>query len=83
MPENRLNDTESIDHYSLYLDQNLSKGVNSRTVINHLSEIHRVIFNYCDARDNVSRAQRLGVCDVLHTPQTLLDMALMSVMGDG
>jgi hypothetical protein len=80
---NQLKDRESIDQFYLYLDQNMHKGINSCAVVNQLSAIHRVLFNYCQVDKAISRAQRLGVCDIHYTPQLLLDAALKAVMNDG
>ncbi|WP_372880537.1 hypothetical protein [Psychromonas sp.] len=75
----KLDSSTSIDQFYAYLDKKIYKGVNSLNVVNHLSEIHRVIFNYCDVNNNSSRAVRLGVCDAVYTPLQLLDSALSTV----
>ena len=76
----KLKNAASIDLFYAYLDKKMYKGINSLGVIDHLSEIHRVIFNYCDLTNNTSRATLLGLSDTIYTPQTLLDSALAAIM---
>ncbi|MFT6928151.1 MAG: hypothetical protein ACJAZP_003801 [Psychromonas sp.] len=79
-PHLKLTDTSSIDLFSAYLDDNLNKEINSLNVINNLSEIHRIIFNYCELKNNSSRATLLKITDTIYTPQSLLDAALKNIM---
>ncbi|MGB5444526.1 MAG: hypothetical protein WBM99_03380, partial [Psychromonas sp.] len=76
----KLPDSDSIDLFYAYLDNNMYKGINSLSVLNHLSEIHRVIFNYCDLKNSSTRAMQVGLCDSVYTPLQLLDTALATVM---
>ena len=76
----KLGDTSSIGLFYSYLDSHLNKGINSINVIDNLSEIHRTIFNYCELKNNTSRAKLLKVTDIIYTPQSLLDAALKTIM---
>jgi len=76
----KLTDTSSIELFYAYLDGNLNKGINSLNVIDNLSEIHRIIFNYCALKNNTSRAKSLKVTDTIYTPESLLDAALKTIM---
>ena len=58
----------------------MNKGVNSINVIDNLSEIHRVIFNYCDLKNEKTRANYFAVSDKIYTPESLLDDALKMIM---
>ena len=75
-----LTDTSSIKLFYAYLDDNLNKGINSINVIDNLCEIHRIIFNYCELKNNTSRAKLLKVTDTIYTPESLLDAALKTIM---
>ncbi|PKH01923.1 hypothetical protein CXF72_14680, partial [Psychromonas sp. MB-3u-54] len=72
----KLSDTSSNSVFSSYLDSHLNKGINSINVIDNLSEIHRIIFNYCELKNKTSRAKLLKATDTIYTPQSLLDAAL-------
>jgi hypothetical protein len=76
----KLGDTSSIELFYAYLDSNLNKGINSINVLEHLSEIHRTIFNYCELKNNTTRAKRLKLTESIYTPQSLLDGALKSII---
>ena len=71
---------DSANLFADYLQQHLYKSVNSMTVIDNLSEIHRTIFNYCELSDQVTRANRLAITDKVYTPETLLDEAVHLIM---
>ena len=60
----------------------MNKGVNSINVINHLSEIHRVIFNYCELQNGKTRGNSLKITDKTYSPESLLDDALKVAMTD-
>lgn len=76
----KLSDTSSIELFYSYLDTHLNKGISSINVIDNLSEIHRIIFNYCELKNNTSRAKLLKVTDTIYTPQSLLDAALKTII---
>jgi hypothetical protein len=76
----KLTDTSSIALFYSYLDTHLNKEINSINVIDNKSEIHRIIFNYCELKNNTSRAKLLKVTDTIYTPQSLLDAALKTIM---
>jgi len=76
----KLTDTSSIRLFYAYLDSHLNKGINSINVIDNLCEIHRIIFNYCELKNNTSRAKLLKVTDTIYTPESLLDAALKNIM---
>ena len=63
-----------------YLDKHMDKGVNSMNVIDNLSEIHRVIFNYCELKNGKTRANHFAVSNKVYTPESLLDDALKMIM---
>jgi transposase-like protein len=78
----RLYASEGVEHFYSYLNKHMNKGVNSRHVIDNLSEIHRVIFNYCDLINGHTRANVFIATDKIYTPASLLDEALkMTVVG--
>ena len=70
----------SVTLFYRYLDQHMNKGVNSMEVIDNLSEIHRVLFNYCDLKNEKTRANHFALSDKVYTPESLLDNALKVIM---
>lgn len=66
--------------FHCYLDKHLNKNINSLNVIDNLSEIHRVIFNYCEIKNKKTRAMILGVCEQIYTPSSLLEAAFAKIM---
>ncbi|WP_019616557.1 hypothetical protein [Psychromonas ossibalaenae] len=76
----KLHHSDSIDLFFTYIDRHMNKGVNSINVIDQLSEIHRVIFNYCDLKNNTTRAITFGVAQKSYTPESLLEDALKMIM---
>ena len=76
----KLPESDSVDLFYSYLNQHMNKGVNSINVIDNLSEIHRVIFNYCDLKNKTTRANSFGVTDKIYTSESLLDDALKMIM---
>lgn len=77
-----LRDSNSVALFYGYLNQYLNKNVNSINVIDNLLDIHRVIFNYCVAKNGVTRAQVLGVTDKVYNTDLLLDDALKAIMAE-
>lgn len=69
----------SVTLFDAYLNRHLHKGVNSMSVIDNLSEIHRVIFNYCELKRGKTRANCFSVSDKIYTPDLLLDDALKMI----
>ena len=80
--EFKLRDSHSVDLFYGYLNQYFNKRVNSINVIDNLSEIHRVIFNYCATKNGKTRAQTLGVTDKVYDTDLLLDDALNVLMAE-
>ena len=70
----------SVTLFYAYLNKHLNKGVNSISVIDNLSEIHRVLFNYCELKNGKTRANYFAVSDKIYTPESLLDDALKMIM---
>lgn len=75
-----LPDGATINLFYAYLNKSINKSINSMNVIDNLSEIHRVIFNYCELKDQRTRAQYFAVADKAYTPLSLLDDALKMIM---
>jgi len=76
----KLRASDSVELFYTYLDRQMNKGVNSISVIDNLSEIHRVIFNYCDLINSQTRANLFAVSGKVYTPESLLDDALAMIM---
>ncbi|WP_415226838.1 hypothetical protein [Psychromonas sp.] len=72
--------SNSVEQFYSYLEEHMNKGVNSISVIDNLSEIHRVIFNYCDVMDGHTRANSFALTSEIYTPESLLDDALAMIM---
>ena len=70
----------SINLFHDYLDQYMSKGLNSMMVIDNLCEIHRTLFNYCELKGQKTRANHFSLSDKVYTPESLLDDALEMIM---
>lgn len=76
----RLRAGNSVEQFYCYMDRQMNKGVNSISMIDNLSEIHRVIFNYCERINSHTRANLFSLTDKIYTPESLLEEALEMVM---
>lgn len=72
----QLNDTNHLNRYYSYLDTNLNKGLNSLNTIANFSEIHRVLFNFCEVNEGKSTAMSFALADKPFTAMALLDEAI-------
>lgn len=71
---------DSIENFYRYFDGHLNKNVNSMQVIDDLSEIFRVIYNYCEEGNKKTPACLFGAADKKYLPEQLLDAALHRIM---
>ncbi|WP_369433855.1 hypothetical protein [Psychromonas sp. MME1] len=71
---------DAADEFHHYLQRHLNDKINSLAVLDNISEIHRVIFNYCELKEGKSRANRMALCKQRYTPASLLDAALDLLM---
>ena len=74
--------TCGVEDYYRYLDKYLYKGVNSHRVIDNVSEIYRVIFNYCELKNGKTTAQRLLIDEKAYTSKSLLEEALAVITSE-
>ena len=74
--------TDGVEDFYSYLDKSLYKGVNSHRVIDNVSEIYRVIFNYCEVKNGRTTAQALLINEKAYTPKSLLEEALAVVASE-
>ncbi|WP_413693777.1 hypothetical protein [Psychromonas sp. KJ10-2] len=72
----KMTDTEQLNRYYDYLDTHLNKSLNSFNTITNLSEIHRVLFNFCYAQDDKSTAMQFGVANHIYDEMSLLSEAM-------
>ena len=72
----RLNDTEHLTRYYNYLEQNLNKSLNSFNTVTNFSEIHRVLFNFCQVHKNNTAAMSFGLIETPLTATELLNEAI-------
>jgi hypothetical protein len=78
-PSFTLEKGDAIENFYQYLNNNVNKQVNSMQVIDNISEIFRVIYNYCLPRQGQTAACLLGVSDKAYTPEQLFDLALKQI----
>lgn len=71
-----LNDTDHLNRYYTYLEQNLNKSLNSFNTIANFSEIHRVLFNFCQAHRDKTPAMSFGLIESALTATELLNEAI-------
>ncbi|MCP4323370.1 MAG: hypothetical protein GY787_16280 [Alteromonadales bacterium] len=69
----------AIDDFYSYIDKSMNKNINSEQVIDNLSEIYRVIYNYCGTESLGTKAMQLGIADKYYQPDQLLDEALYKI----
>lgn len=74
-----LTKSDAIENFYQYLNKNVNKHISSMQVIDNISEILRVIYNYCIPRDEQTAASLLGVSDKTYTPEQLFDLALKEI----
>lgn len=67
---------QAIERFYQYLNGQLNKSVNSMQVIDDLSEIYRVLYNYCENDVDQSPATLLGISTKTYQPQQLLEAAI-------
>jgi hypothetical protein len=77
-----LNRGDMIEKYANYLDKHINKNINSMQVIDNISEIYRVLYNYCESENGQSAASLLGGADKVYYPEQLLDEALESIRSE-
>ncbi|MEG3755346.1 hypothetical protein [Psychromonas arctica] len=71
-----MEDTEHLNRYYKYLDTHLNKSLNSFNTITNLSEIHRVLFNFCQSQNGQTPAMQFAVADHIYTEMNLLNEAM-------
>ena len=72
-----LKDTEYLNRYFAYLKGSLNKGLNSINTLANFSEIHRVLFNFCETNKGKSPAMQFALADKPYTAQELLEEAIV------
>jgi len=71
-----MEDTEYLNHYYGYLDTHLNKSLNSFNTITNLSEIHRVLFNFCHLKNDKTTAMKFGLAEYAYNGMELLSEAM-------
>lgn len=71
-----------VERFYQYLDKRMNKNINSMHVINNLSEIYRVIYNYCEPIKTQTGACALGFCDKSYQPNQLFEEALTLITSE-
>ena len=74
-----LTKNDAIERFYDYLNSNMNKNVNSMQVIDNISEIYRVLFNYCNVDNGQTAASLLALVEQVYTPEQLLDVALAQI----
>jgi len=69
----------AIEHFFDYYSSHLNKSVNSMQVIDDLSEIQRVLYNYCVEREGTTPACLLGITECTYQPAELLEIAIQQL----
>lgn len=80
-PSFKLKNGQAIEHFFQYLNSSLNKSVNSMQVIDDISEIHRVLYNYCDTTQQQTPACLLGLAESAYQPEQLLELAIKQLTG--
>ncbi|GLS91784.1 hypothetical protein GCM10007916_28540 [Psychromonas marina] len=73
---------DAIEDFYRFLNKQLNKNSNSMQVLDNLSEIYRVIYNYCEPQKEKTSAMLLGISDRIYQPEQLLDEALERLQAD-
>lgn len=81
-PSFSLNRGDAIENFYQYINKSMNKNCNSMQVINNISEIYRVIYNYCVIEKEQTAASRLGLTDNVYQPETLLEEALRQISAE-
>jgi len=71
-----LNNAEHLNCYYTYLEENLNKSLNSFNTIANFSEIHRVLFNFCQTHRDKTPAMSFGLIETPLTAVELLNEAI-------
>ena len=80
-PTVKLRDGTGIERFYQYLNRHLNKNVNSMQVIEDLSEVYRVLYNYCDSEQLPAPACILGLTESSYQPEQLLEVAINTLTG--
>lgn len=72
----KMDDTNHLNRYYDYLNAHLNKSLNSFNTITNLSEIHRVLYNFCYHQENKTTAMHFGLADKVYDPKELLNEAI-------
>jgi len=80
-PSFRLQKGLAIERFFQYLNSSIKKSVNSMQVIDDLSEIHRVLYNYCAQEGTTTPACLLGLAETGYQPDQLLTIAIKQLTG--
>lgn len=75
-PSFELNNIDNLNRYYIYLEKHLNKGLNSFNTIANFSEIHRVLFNFCQEYKGKSTATAFNLSQCTLDPMALLDEAI-------
>ncbi|GLS92541.1 hypothetical protein GCM10007916_36130 [Psychromonas marina] len=75
-PSFKIKKGTAIESYHCYLNNNLNKNINSMQVVNDLSEIYRVLYNYCEDEGGATAASQLGLVQKCYQPEQLLALAI-------
>tara|TARA_R110001583_G_scaffold6618_7_gene33628 strand:+ start:3119 stop:4477 length:1359 start_codon:yes stop_codon:yes gene_type:complete len=70
---------DAIENFYQYLNTSVNKHVNSMQVIDNISEIHRVIYNYCILKEGHTAACLFGASDKVYSPEQLFDQAIKEI----
>ena len=77
-----LNKGDAVENFYQFLNKGVNKNTNSMQVIDNVSEIMRVIYNYCMPIKGGTRACLLGLSDKVYLPEQLFDEALKQITGE-
>jgi len=78
-PRFSLQKGQAIERFFNYFDKHLNKSVNSIKVIDDLSEVYRVLYNYCDLAQQSPPAYLLGLSKQAYQPEALLTTAIKAL----
>lgn len=81
-PTFALSKGDGIENFYQYLKSTVNKNINSMQVIDNISEIHRVIYNYCIPIEEQTAACLLGLSDKTYQPEQLFDEALKQITAE-
>jgi hypothetical protein len=78
-PTFTLNKGNGVEDFYQYLSKSINKNTNSMQVIDNISEIYRVIYNYCTPLKGQTAAYLLGLSTEAYQPEQLFDEALKQI----